>query len=103
MATETRTVTFGSAVGLHARPAAALAAAVTQSGHSVTFAKAGGASVNAASVLMLLAMGLGHGDELTITVEGDDAARVADEIAELAASELDVAADGDAAEGSAAS
>ena len=95
MAAATRTVSFGSAVGLHARPAATLAAAAAASGHTVTFANQAGASANAASVLMLLTMGLAHGDELTITVDGDDAERVADEIAELAASELDVPA-GDA-------
>lgn len=91
MAVATRTVTFGSAVGLHARPAATLAKAAADSGHSVTFESATGKKANAASVLLLLAMGLGHGDELTITVDGDDAEAVADRLAALAASELDVA------------
>ncbi|HRN28884.1 MAG TPA: HPr family phosphocarrier protein [Terrimesophilobacter sp.] len=93
MTQATRTVQFGSAVGLHARPAATLSTAAANSGHSVTFTGPAGAAADAASVLMLLAMGLSHGDELTITVEGEDAERVADEIAALAASELDVPAD----------
>lgn len=59
----------------------------------MTFTGPTGVSVDASSVLMLLTMGLGHGDELTITVTGDDADRVADELAALAASELDFAPD----------
>ena len=51
-----RTVTFGSAVGLHARPAATIAKAAADSGHAVTLEAASGKKANAASVLMLLAM-----------------------------------------------
>ncbi|MHA6667288.1 HPr family phosphocarrier protein [Homoserinimonas sp. A447] len=84
-----RSVTFGSAVGLHARPAATIAKAAADSGHAVTLEAATGKRANAASVLMLLAMGVNAGDELTLTVSGDDAEAQADELAELIASELD--------------
>jgi len=84
-----RTVTFGSAVGLHARPAATIAKAAADSGHAVTLESGNGKKANAASVLMLLAMGVNQGDELTLTVSGDDAEAKADELAELVASELD--------------
>ncbi|AWB88569.1 HPr family phosphocarrier protein [Salinibacterium hongtaonis] len=84
-----RTVSFGSAVGLHARPAATIAKAAAESGHAVTI-EAGGKKANAASVLFLLAMGVNHGDEVTLTVVGDNADAVADDMAALIASELDV-------------
>jgi phosphocarrier protein HPr len=84
-----RTVTFGSAVGLHARPAATIAKAAADSGQAVTLESANGKKANAASVLLLLAMGVNQGDELTLTVSGDDAEAKADELAQLIASELD--------------
>lgn len=90
-----RTVAFGSAVGLHARPAATIVKAASESGHSITLETAEGKKANAASLLLLLAMGVAAGDEVTITVEGDDAERVADEFAELVGSELDVPGDDD--------
>ena len=84
-----RTVTFGSAVGLHARPAATIAKAAADSGQVVTLEAADGKKANAASVLLLLSMGVNQGDELTLTVSGDDAEAKADELAQLIASELD--------------
>lgn len=89
MSETTRTVAFGSAVGMHARPAATIAKAAAESGHAITLESAAGKKANAASVLLLLAMGVSAGDELTITVSGDDADAVADEFAALVASELD--------------
>lgn len=88
MSEATRTVTFGSAVGMHARPAATIAKAAAASGHSVTLESAD-KKANAASVLLLLAMGVSQGDELTITVSGDNADATADELATLIGSELD--------------
>ncbi|MCU1545416.1 MAG: HPr family phosphocarrier protein [Homoserinimonas sp.] len=84
-----RTVTFGSAVGLHARPASTIAKAAADSGHAVTLESSAGKKANAASVLLLLAMGVSAGDELVLTVSGDDAEAKADELAELIGSELD--------------
>ena len=84
-----RTVTFGSAVGLHARPAATIAKAAAGSGHAVMLESATGKKANAASVLLLLAMGVSAGDELILTVSGDDADAKAEELAALIESELD--------------
>ena len=84
-----RTVTFGSAVGLHARPASTIAKAAAESGHAVVLESSNGKKANAASVLLLLAMGVNAGDELILTVSGDDAEAKADELAALIASELD--------------
>lgn len=84
-----RTVTFGSAVGLHARPAATIARAAAESGHAVTLEAANGKKANASSVLLLLTMGVMAGDELMLTVSGVNADATADELARLIASELD--------------
>ena len=92
MAEATRTVAFGSAVGLHARPAASIVKAAGESGHEITL-EAGGKKANAASLLLLLALGVAAGDEVTIVVSGDDADTVADDFAALVASELDVPAE----------
>lgn len=89
MSEAVRTVAFGSAVGLHARPAAAIAKAAGESGHKITLGAPSGKSANAASVLMLLTLGVAAGDEVTVTVEGDDAETVADSFAALVGSELD--------------
>ncbi len=89
MAEATRTVAFGSAVGLHARPATVIAKAAGDTGHAITIAGPAGKAVNAASVLLLLTLGVSAGDEVTITVSGDDADAVADGLAQLVASELD--------------
>ena len=88
MAEATRTATFGSAVGMHARPAATIAKAVAESGHAVLL-ESGGKKANGASVLLLLALGVSHGDEIAITVTGDAADATADSLAELLGSELD--------------
>ena len=81
-----KTVTVGSAVGLHARPAALIAEAVTKSGVPVTLAAAGGMPVDAGSPLMIMTLGAKQGTE--VTVSSDDAA-VLDEIAGLVATDLD--------------
>jgi phosphocarrier protein HPr len=84
-----RTVIFGSAVGLHARPAATIAKAAADSGHAIMLEAANGKKANAASLLLLLTMGVSAGDELILTVSGDDAEATADELAKLIESELD--------------
>ena len=86
-----RTVIFGSAAGLHARPASSIAQAVAASGHTVTLQRDGGSPVNAGSVLLLLTTGTQHGDTLTLTVTGADADAVADALATLISADLDTA------------
>jgi phosphocarrier protein HPr len=83
-----RQVTIGSKVGLHARPAAIFAKAAAAAPVAVQIAKDGD-PVNAASMLSLLTLGAGHGDEVTLFAEGDGADAVLDDLAALLARDLD--------------
>ena len=84
-----RTVTIGSRVGLHARPASTFVLAASATGHNVMITKSSGDSADAASILSVLALAVGHGEEIVLDVEGDNAEAVADELASLLASDLD--------------
>lgn len=84
-----RTVAVASRVGLHARPASLFAQAAAASGASVTIAKGDGAPVDASSILMVMTLGAGHGDPVTLTVDGPEADRVLDELAVLLETDLD--------------
>ncbi len=83
-----RTVVVGSKVGLHARPASLFVQAVGESGHSVTIIK-DGQEADGASILAVLAVGVGFGQELEVRVDGDEAERVASELAAMLESDLD--------------
>jgi phosphocarrier protein HPr len=81
-----KTVTVGSAVGLHARPAALIAEAVSKSGVPVTLATPGGNAVDAGSPLMIMTLGAKKGVE--VVVSSDDEA-VLGQIADMVAADLD--------------
>ncbi|MDQ1180174.1 HPr family phosphocarrier protein [Rhodococcus sp. SORGH_AS_0301] len=80
------TVTVGSAIGLHARPAAVIAEAVADSGVDVTLEVEGEEAVDGGSALMIMTLGATKGTEVTIT--SDDQATL-DKVAALVASDLD--------------
>ncbi|MCU1605541.1 MAG: ptsH [Modestobacter sp.] len=82
----TKTVTVGSTVGLHARPAALIAEAVGKSGVPVTLATPGGAAVDAGSPLMIMTLGAKQGTE--VVVSSDDEGVLA-QIADMVATDLD--------------
>ncbi|MCI1219485.1 MAG: HPr family phosphocarrier protein [Bifidobacterium sp.] len=83
MSTATRTITITDPVGIHARPASQFAQAASASGCTVTLSKdPSTAGVNASSILSIMGLGIKQGDEVTITVNGDDAEKVADSLAE---------------------
>ena len=84
-----RTVRIGSTHGLHARPAKLFTQAAAASGAAVTIQKAGGAPVNAASILAVIAQGIDHGDEVTIVVDGGDEQAVLDQLVELLSTDHD--------------
>lgn len=79
-------VTVGSAIGLHARPAAVIAEAVVNAGVPVTLAVDGGEPVDAGSALMIMTLGAGNGAQ--VTVASDDEAAL-NTVADLVAQDLD--------------
>jgi phosphocarrier protein len=85
----TRTVAIGSSVGLHARPASLFTQAVAATGLDVTIAKAGQPPMDASSILMVMALGAGHGDEVTLEAEGEGADEALDSLVELLATDHD--------------
>jgi phosphocarrier protein len=81
-----KTVIVGSAIGLHARPAAIIAEAVVDAGVPVTLSVDGGEPVDAGSALMIMTLGAGNG--ASVTVESDDADALAT-VAGLVEQDLD--------------
>jgi phosphocarrier protein len=81
-----QTVTVGSRVGLHARPAALIADAVAKAGVPVTLATPGGMPIDAGSSLMIMTLGAKQGTEVVVT--SDDEA-VLQQIAGMVADDLD--------------
>jgi phosphocarrier protein len=82
----TKTVIVGSSIGLHARPAAIIAEAVTNAGAEVTLSVDGGEPVDAGSALMIMTLGAGNGAQVTVFSE-DQAAL--DTVAALVQQDLD--------------
>ena len=68
----TRTITINDPVGIHARPAAQFAQAVTASGCTVTIAKEG-----------VMGLGIKQGDAVVIDVQGADDETVADNLVNI--------------------
>jgi len=81
-----KSVTVGSSVGLHARPAAIISEAAAELESEVTLSKEGEDPVDASSSLMIMTLGASFGD--TVEVAGDDQAAV-DAIAALVEKDLD--------------
>ncbi len=82
----TESVVVGSAVGLHARPAAIISEAAAELDSEVFIGLPGDEPVDAGSSLMIMTLGAGNG--AVVEVSGDDAADVA-AIAALVARDLD--------------
>lgn len=83
-----KTVTVGSSVGLHARPASVVADAAGDYDEDITLTMADDEDeeADAASSLMIMALGAEQGDKVTVT---SDNAEAVDKIAALIASDLD--------------
>jgi phosphocarrier protein len=82
----TKSVVVGSAVGLHARPAAIISEAAGELDSDVLIGVPGGDPVDASSALMIMTLGAGQG--VTVEVSGDNEADVA-VIAALVEQDLD--------------
>jgi phosphocarrier protein len=68
--------------GLHARPATQLVNLIKNVASEVQLVK-DGKSVNPKSILGVLTVGAGHGDEIEVVVEGEDEVKVADSLKEF--------------------
>ncbi|QSR25900.1 HPr family phosphocarrier protein [Nocardioides aromaticivorans] len=82
----TVTVTVGSAVGLHARPAAIISEAAEELDSEVLIGIPGDEGVDASSALLIMTLGAGNGDQ--VEVSGENEADVA-KIAALVEQDLD--------------
>ena len=83
-----RTVTIASAHGLHARPASLFVQAVNASGLPVQLTK-GDKTLNAASILGVISLGINHGDQIVLAAEGEGADTVLDSLVELLTTDMD--------------
>ena len=81
-----KTVSVGSSVGLHARPAAIIAEAADQYDEDITLSIDGEEGVDASSPLLIMTLGAEKGAQ--VTVESDNAEAV-EKIAALVESDLD--------------
>ena len=82
----TRSVVVGSAVGLHARPAALISEAAGDLDSEVLIGVPGGEPVDASSALLIMTLGAKKGD--SVEVSGDDQGAV-DTIADMVEQDLD--------------
>ncbi len=80
------TVKVGSAIGLHARPAAIIAEATVNAGVPVTLSVDGAEPVDAGSALMIMTLGAGNGAQVTVASDDETAMRT---IADLVGQDLD--------------
>lgn len=93
-----RTVTVGSASGLHARPAALFVAAAAKQPVKVTIRTGEKRAVPARSMLSVLSLGAKFGTEVILEADGDGADTALDELADLLARDLDAEDGGSVAE-----
>ena len=80
------TAVVGSAVGLHARPAAIIAEKAEELGVDIELSVEGEEAVDASSALLIMTLGAEHGTVVTIESESQEAV---DAIAALVAEDLD--------------
>ncbi len=80
------TVTVGSSVGLHARPAQIISERAEALGVPVSISTPGGEPVDADSSLLIMTLGASHGDQVVVSSDDESAARV---IADLVVLDLD--------------
>jgi phosphocarrier protein HPr len=82
-------VKIGSAVGLHARPAGLLAEAAGRLSVPVLINRPGVAGVSAASILAIMSLGVGFGEEVELTADGEGAEAALEQLSALLAQDLD--------------
>jgi len=85
----TRNVIIQNRTGIHARPASEFVACAGQFQSKVTVRPVNEEDdVNAKSIMLILALGLGQGDEIVITAKGEDETEVVDALVALVESKF---------------
>ena len=80
----TRNVLIQNRTGLHARPASVFATCAAEYKSKITISSVDDEdSVDAKSVMMILSIGIGQGDEVTITAKGEDETEAVDALVAL--------------------
>lgn len=82
----TITVTVGSAVGLHARPASIISEKASELGSEVLLAVPGQEPVDASSALLIMTLGAGNGAHVEVSGDSEEDVRT---IAALVEQDLD--------------
>lgn len=83
------TAVVASRIGLHARPVSVFTRAVRATGISVTIARPGEEGVNAASPLLVMSLGITHGDPVVLESDAPEAEAHLNDLVRLLESELD--------------
>jgi phosphocarrier protein HPr len=86
-----RSVTVGSPVGLHARPATAFCALAAQQPVAVTVGRPDGPAVDARSIVLVMSLRIKGGETVVLRSADDGAQESVDALAALVASEHDAA------------
>jgi phosphocarrier protein HPr len=84
-----RTVVVVSRVGLHARPASLFSQAAARAGVPIVLTSERGKSVNAASILGVLSLGIDHGERVTLASEAEEADAALDDLVAMLQRDLD--------------
>jgi phosphocarrier protein len=87
-----KTVTVGSTVGLHARPASLFVQAAARQPVRVKIAKPGGDPVDARSILLVLGLDARGGEEVVLSAEGEGAEQALEELATVVSTNHDAEA-----------
>jgi len=82
-------VKIASSVGLHARPASLFVKAAAKHGGTVSIGRPGAEPVDARSMLSVLGLAIGHGEEVVLRTEGEGADEALTELSRLLVSDLD--------------
>jgi len=77
-----KTITVKNASGLHARPAGMFVKKASEFKSTIEI-KAKNKVVNAKSIMGIMSLGLGQGDEITIVAEGSDEEKAINSLVEL--------------------
>ena len=82
-------VKVASSVGLHARPASLFVKAAARHPGPVSIGRPGSDPVDARSMLSVLSLAIGHGEEVVLSTGGEHAEAALEELSALLARDLD--------------